>query len=93
MKKILIYYGLRLSQKVKPIDGFDYRRLYSYILRLFFIGNEHIDFLIDDWIFPSEYFNNLSNVSVDSLINEYIIDFAQYMDKIWFIACLNELIE
>ena len=39
------------------------------------------------------YFDNLSNLSVDRLIDEYIIDFAQYMDKIWFIACLNELIE
>jgi len=88
--KILI---IQLSQKVQPIDGFNYRRLYSHILRPFFIGKEHIDFLIDDWIFPSEFFDNLSNVSVDSLINEYIIDFAQCMDKIWFIASLNELIE
>ena len=88
--KILI---MQLSQKVHPIDGFDYRRLYSHILRPFFIGKEHLDFLIDDWIFPSESFDNLSNLSVDRLIDEYIIDFAQYMDKIWFIACLNELIE
>ena len=86
--KILI---ILLSQKVQSIDGFDYRRLYSHILRPFFIGKEHIDFLIDDWIFPSESFDNLSNESLDSLIDEYIIDFAQYMDKIWFTARLHEL--
>ena len=86
--KILI---ILLSQKVQPIDGFDYRRLYSHILRPFFIGKEHIDFLIDDWIFPSKCFDNLSNKSLDSLIDEYIIDFAQYMDKIWFTARLHEL--